>query len=208
VGRSWILITLLAAGACGSSAPPAPSPGPGGGTGGSITGRERIGWDQPADSQSEVATFQYAIYVDGTRSIVSETSCSSTAGPNGFACSGRLPPMSNGSHTLALATFIDADGEIIEGSRSASISVTVSALTAPAADWPGTQTETLADGVPLRIDRIAEGFNRPTDAAFLPDGRLLIAERTGRIRLVDGGRVQDRDALVLATVDVTEPSSS
>jgi glucose/arabinose dehydrogenase len=116
--------------------------------------------------------------------------------------------MSNGSHTLALATFIDADGEIIEGSRSASISVTVSALTAPAADWPGTQTETLADGVPLRIDRIAEGFNRPTDAAFLPDGRLLIAERTGRIRLVDGGRVQDRDALVLATEDGTEPSSS
>ena len=115
VRRSWLLITVLAAAACGSSPPPAPSPGPGGGSGGSITGRERIGWDQPADSTSELATFQYAIYVDGTRSIVTETSCSGSAGTSGYACSGRLPVMSNGAHTLSLATFIDADGEILEG---------------------------------------------------------------------------------------------
>jgi glucose/arabinose dehydrogenase len=208
VRRSWILITLLAAGACGSSPPPAPSPGPGGGSGGSITGRERIGWDQPADSPSELATFQYAIYVDGTRSLVTETSCSGAAGTSGYPCSGRLPAMSNGAHTLALATFITADGEILEGARSASINVTVSALTAPAADWPDTQTETLAEGVQLRIDRIAEGFNRPTDAAFLPDGRLLIAERSGRVRIVDGGRLQDRDALALAADEEAVTSSS
>jgi glucose/arabinose dehydrogenase len=206
VRRSWILITLLAAGACGSSTPPPPSSGPGTETGQSITGRERIGWDQRADSLSELATFHYAIYVDGARSVVGDSSCSSTAGTNGYACSGRLPAMSNGSHTLELAAFVDGgDGGVIEGSRSPSISVTVSATTAPPTGWSGARIETTLDGVTLGIDKITAGLNRPNDAAFLPDGRLLIAERTGNIRVIVDGKLQDRDALALASLDDALP---
>ena len=88
----------------------------------SITGRERIGWDQAADSPSELATFVYAIYVDGVRNLLADTSCATAAGSTGFACSGRLPALSNGSHTLQLAAFVDAgDGDIVESSRSTSL---------------------------------------------------------------------------------------
>ena len=201
--KYWIAITLLAAGACGSSPPPAPSPGPGTGNSQSITGRERIGWDQAADSLSELATFAYAIYVDGVRNLLADTSCATAAGSTGYACSGRLPALSNGSHSLQLAAFVDAgDGDIVESSRSTSLSVTVSGLTAPAStDWTVDQVETTREGVKLRAEKIAAGLDRPVDAAFTPDGRLLIAERAGRIRMVADGRFQDPDPLVLVSAD-------
>ncbi len=37
---------------------------------------------------------------------------------------------------------------------------------------------------PLRLTTFAEGLERPWGAAFLPDGRLLVTERPGRLRLV------------------------
>lgn len=205
VRRSWILITILAAGACGSNTPAPPSPGPGNQTGQSITGRERIGWDQRADSLSELASFQYAIYVDGARSVVGDSSCSPSSGTNGYACSGRLPAMSNGSHTLELAAFVENGGGIIEGPRSPSISVSVSADTAPAAGWPDARIESTLDGVKLGVDKITDGLNRPTDAAVLPDGRLLVAERTGTVRVIVNGKLQDQAALVLASLDEALP---
>jgi glucose/arabinose dehydrogenase len=195
VGRSWIVITLFAATACGSSPPPAPSPGPGTGNAQSITGRERIGWSQSASSVSELATFQYAIYVDGARSVMTDTSCSTTTSSDGYACSGKLPAMSNGSHSLELATFVDADGDIVEGARSPALAVSVSALTAPqVATWTARETAT-TDGLTLRVDRLAQGLDRPVDAAFAPDGRLFIAQRGGRIRLFAEGQLQSQDAL-------------
>ncbi len=201
VRRFWIVITFLAAGACGSSPPPAPSPGPGPGTSPSITGRERIGWDQPAESLSELATFRYAIYVDGVRSVVAESSCSNTAAAGGFACSGRLPPMSNGSHALQLAAFIEAGSDVVESARSPSMTVSVSALTQSASDWPSGLTEVTGDGLMLRADRIAQGLQLPLDAAFAPDGRLFIAERGGRVRVVAGGEIQEPAALVLLNTE-------
>lgn len=37
---------------------------------------------------------------------------------------------------------------------------------------------------PLRVTTFAEGLERPWGAAFLPDGRMLVTERPGRLRLV------------------------
>ena len=188
VRRFWIVITFLAAGACGSSPPPAPSPGPGPGNSQSITGRERIGWDQHAGSLSELATFRYAIYVDGVRSVVPDSSCGNTAGAGGFACSARLPPMANGSHALELAAFVDAGGEIVESARSPAMAVSVSALTGESASgWASGLIETTRDGLTLRADKVTEGLHIPLDAAFAPDGRLFIAERGGRVRIVAAG---------------------
>jgi hypothetical protein len=82
----WILITLFAA-ACGSSTPPPPSTGTGGGVE-SITGSERIGWDQPGTDTVELATFGYAIYVDNARSELTDTSCASAAKPQGSRAAG------------------------------------------------------------------------------------------------------------------------
>ena len=42
---------------------------------------------------------------------------------------------------------------------------------------------------PIRVATIASGLNRPWAMAFLPDGRMLLTERPGRLRIVttDGG---------------------
>ncbi|MCB0136072.1 MAG: PQQ-dependent sugar dehydrogenase, partial [Caldilineaceae bacterium] len=36
---------------------------------------------------------------------------------------------------------------------------------------------------------IAAGFSLPTDFAFAPDGRIFVAEKAGRIRVVQNGSV-------------------
>jgi glucose/arabinose dehydrogenase len=134
--------------------------------------------------------------------VVADSSCANTAAAGGFACSGRLPPMSNGSHTLELAAFVDAGGEIVESARSPSMTVSVSALTAEnASDWASGLTETTRDGLTLRADKVTEGLHIPLDAAFAPDGRLFLAERDGRVRVVAGGEIQEPDALVLLNAD-------
>ena len=52
---------------------------------------------------------------------------------------------------------------------------------------PGLQ----AQSVPYRIDTMTDGLLSPASLAFLPDGRFLVAERGGRLRLVDAaGRLQ------------------
>jgi glucose/arabinose dehydrogenase len=41
----------------------------------------------------------------------------------------------------------------------------------------------------VRLEVVARGLETPWGLAFLPDGRLLITERPGRLRIVDGGRL-------------------
>ena len=196
-----ILLTVLAAAGCGDNpAPPSPSPGPG--TGETITGRERIGWDQPAGGVGELATFRYAIYVDGVRSEIAEVTCASTPEAGAFPCSGRLPSMTTGVHTLELAAFTLIDA-LRESAKSPTLRVTVTGATpgvpSPAA-WVDGPAGTTADGVSLFVERITDGLRRPSDAAFTPDGTLFIAERFGRVRVVRAGRLQASPALVLDDV--------
>lgn len=195
----------LSCAACQANTPPtpAPAPTPGGGTGETITGRERLGWDQPAADIAELATFHYAVYLDGTRSEMADTACGTTAGTAGFACTGRLPPMTPGSHVLELAAFVQSDGiigGIIESPRSAPLRVTVTGA-APSTDSSALvdgERVVTRDGVTLVAERIAGNFEDVTAIARAPDGRLFVAERDGKVRTVDGDEVVD--ALVLADV--------
>jgi glucose/arabinose dehydrogenase len=190
VARRYYVLLALLAGGCGGTPPPTPSPGPG--TGESITGRERLGWDQQAPSTAELATFRYAIYVDGTRSEIADATCGTGAGPAGFSCSGRLPAMSNGTHTLELAAFFDAGG-IVESAKSPPLRVTVAATAAPASANPLQSREivTTGDGVRLETALVASGLQDVVDFALMPDGRLIVAERAGRVRVVAAGGVTD-----------------
>jgi len=189
VSRLPIVVCCLAAIACGKSSPAPPVVTPPAGTE-TITGTERIGWDQRAADAAELATIGYVLYVDGTRTPLTAVTCSSEISASGFACNTRLPALSSGAHTLQLASFV-TDGAVLESERSAALRVTVTPQTSaalrpratPASPssqvWDGTSVETL-DHVSLRVERVAEGLDAPTDLAFAPDGRMLVPNAPAR----------------------------
>lgn len=196
-GAVVVCLSLLVACSKGST----PTPSPGTGSGESITGRERIGWDQPAANSAELANIRYAVYVDGARSELTEVTCATTAGAAGFGCSARLPPMSPGSHVLELASFIEAGG-ILESGKSAPFRVTVTGV-APGAAASLTDGEviTTVDGVRLRAEILWEGLTDPTALAVTRDGRAFIGTTSGLIVVKDGaaiGSPQLTDGPVLA----------
>jgi aldose sugar dehydrogenase len=186
--RSFAPVVLLCAlAACGEtpSPPDGGEPPPGGET---ITGRERIGWVQPATDSSELATFSYVVYVDGSRRTLSGTTCSNTAGASGFDCSAPLPSLSQGAHTLELATFTTSGGTVLESRRSTPLQVNVTGVvTAVEAVESDGVTVSTRDGVRLHAQVVARGLDDPTDMAFAPDGRLFITERAGAIRAIAPG---------------------
>lgn len=207
------LIAALAV-ACAFSAcrnpPGTPSPSPGNGAVQQITGNERLGWDQEADP-AELPSVRFAIYVDGNRSEIGDASCGATAGTAGFPCSGSLPALSAGAHTLELSAFVVDGGNVFESERSAPLRVMVtggSAVrrdeapagpTAAAAEdipWHGTAITT-TDGVRLWIEALATGLDAPADLAFGPGGCVFVAERAGRILTVAEDDATPRLSLVI-----------
>ncbi|MEJ2576161.1 MAG: PQQ-dependent sugar dehydrogenase [Gammaproteobacteria bacterium] len=44
----------------------------------------------------------------------------------------------------------------------------------------------------LKLERVVDGLEHPWGMAFLPDGRMLVTERPGRLRLVAEGRLSPR----------------
>jgi glucose/arabinose dehydrogenase len=193
IGNFFVLLGLVLTVACGDRRPATPSP-PGPGTGETITGRERIGWDQLAANPAELATLRYVMYVDGVRSELADASCAQTATAAGFACSARLPAMSNGVHALEIAAFYESGG-IVESARSQPLRVTVAGLTspgaAPAAPLDHGEVITTAEGVRLGVDLLVSGLEDVADISVALDGRILVAERGGRVRIASGEVIAD-----------------
>jgi glucose/arabinose dehydrogenase len=172
-----------------------------------INGTERLGWSQPAADAVELATIRYAVYVDGTRSELAGVTCTDTITVTGFACSAKLPAIASGAHTLQLASFIADGGAALESARSGSLTVTVVGATTASAPatasnlresaWASGSAGTTIGHVPLRVERIAD-VDQPADLAVTPDGRLFVAERSGRIRILREGRLLSATAWSLA----------
>jgi glucose/arabinose dehydrogenase len=173
-----------------------------------INGTERIGWSQPAADAVELTRIRYAVYVDGTRSELAGVTCSDSITPTGFACSAKLPAMASGAHTLQLASFMADAGPTLESARSGSLNVTVVAATTanePATSsnrrestWASGPAGTTIGRVALQVERIADDVDQPADLAVAPDGRLFVAERSGRIRILRDGRLLSAAAWSLA----------
>ena len=126
---------------------------------------------QPAADAGDLADLRYAVYVDNVRNEMLGISCTPTPGALGFPCSGQLPSMSSGAHTLEIVAVSNVNGESVESPRSTPLHVVVSAaltasVTAPAAQWQNGAAAPTRDGITLQVDRVAEGFSRPVDAAF------------------------------------------
>lgn len=197
-----VLLTTGAV-ACGDSNPRPPERPPSSDT---ITGRERIGWTQPAPNASELAAYRYAIYVDGARGMLEGETCATTAAAAGFECSAPLPALAPGRRTLEIAVVVMADGVLLEGPRSAPLQITVGTAGALAGGEPADGPLTSSDGHPFQSRIIARDLLDPVDLALAPDGRAFVAERRGRIRVVehDGTSLPaDRAQDVLA--DLGEP---
>jgi glucose/arabinose dehydrogenase len=67
----------------------------------------------------------------------------------------------------------------------------MAAVQAASAQAPQSPTPAPIDGV-VRAEAVARGLDHPWGLAFLPDGRMLVTERPGRLRLVErDGRLSD-----------------
>ena len=120
--RPWIVVLCLALIACDEKSPPAAPVVDPPATNDTISGTERVGWDQPAADAAELATIGYVIYVDGQRTELAGVTCGPAAAAAGFPCTARLPAMSAGPHTLQLASFVN--GRVgLESARSAVLHV-------------------------------------------------------------------------------------
>ena len=192
-----IVVALLASAACGDSRPSS-SPPPSDIV--TIRGNERLGWDQTAATQAELQTFRYAIYVDGTRSVLSDATCATVVTAAGFQCSARLPPMTPGQHSLELAAFTTTSGVIAESPRSPPIRVNVSpSISVPSSSRSAPDEPPPATGAVSRLVRVAAsfgGFNDIADVAVAPDGRVFVAERRGAVRLITSGATDPRPVLL------------
>ena len=125
------LLRLAALIACGvaavngsASAQTDPAP-PGGGL--APSGREglRLAWDQPLDTRGQPLRYDARLWIDGAPAAFLDVECTSGSA-RALACSGGLPPLSEGAHTLQVSAVVDG----VQSSPSAPLSTVVSALMA------------------------------------------------------------------------------
>jgi glucose/arabinose dehydrogenase len=60
----------------------------------------------------------------------------------------------------------------------------------PASDRPLPEGVQRSEEHAYRLDSVAEGLEVPWSIAFLPDGRMLVTERAGRLRVIENGRLR------------------
>lgn len=200
--RAVVVCAAAGAASCGGGNGSS-SPGPGGGSGGdTINGSERIGWTQAAGDPTELASFRYVMYVDGSRTPLNDAACTNQISGAGYPCTSRLPALTPGAHSLELASYVDSGGTVVESDRSAAIRVTVAGATAgpdrPSDESPAASFDiTAADGTALRASTIVDGLDEVSAIAATRGARVFVAERAGRIRVLDEGVMAVDPALEL-----------
>jgi glucose/arabinose dehydrogenase len=200
-------VVLAACGGTGTG--PAGGPGNGSGGGTVVDASTRMGWDQPADSLAELATFHFAIYANGNRQELPQASCSPPAGGAGFPCAAQLPSLPPGQHLIEIACYVTVGGVVFESPRSAPLVVTVngpvlgevvSSSTATtdsaASDSPAAASGDLTtrDGVRLHVDVLA-AIDRPTAWAASSGGDLFVGGAAGRITVIRDGLVEGQSVI-------------
>jgi glucose/arabinose dehydrogenase len=190
------LVAVIAV-ACGENdAPPQPAPGsPSDDV--QVRPGARLGWSQEASDSTQLASFQYALYLDGSRSTLTGVACTPTSAAARFDCSAALPALMAGRHTLELAAFVIDGGVTLESARSSPLQIVMAGLAGSSFSQPSSVVVT-AEQVRLNLALVAEGLVLPTDIAFAPDGSILVAELGGTLRTVRDGVLHTEPALDLS----------
>ncbi len=194
-GLALIVVACMCVAGCDKKEPEAPDPGtpPGGDV--RVSPGDRLGWTQQAPDAAALASYQYALYVDGFRLTLAGASCAQAASGTAFDCSATLPTFSAGTHTLELATFIVDGGSTAESGRSAALRVIAGTTSNFSA---ASMLVVTAEQVRLNLVPVAEGLLLPSDLAFARDGSIFIAERGGVVRLIRDGVLVETPALDLS----------
>jgi hypothetical protein len=162
-----------------------------------VTGSEQLAWEYTASSSADILALGFFATIDGAPVYLLAT-CSRLSEAIELTCLSPLPPMSPGSHTLTVSAHFFGDSPRF-GPPSNAIRLrydparTVEPLAERSARTPRESDSRLAEVV-------AVGLTDPTDLALLPDGRALVAERSGRIRMWRDGALAVEPALALADV--------
>jgi hypothetical protein len=219
-----LLVCLVSAWAlaCGGSS--SDSAGPSQPGSGGTAGGPKLAWDQSAPGTDELRQYSYVLYVDGTAVPLPGAACGTLAAETlAAACTAPLPAMSAGQHTLEMATRITRDGVVLESARSEPITYTAGASgfasgtlgatgvsASPVRVAPAlASTQAAPGGDPqgqnqVIVETIVTGLDRPSAIAALPDGRLLIAEHGGVVRIAESGALLPEPA---ARLDDADPAA-
>jgi glucose/arabinose dehydrogenase len=153
-----------------------------------VNGSERLQWNQIAPDSSAIHRYRYAAYVDGVPVPLSDAVCSPEPAAAGHPCSARLPRLAPGRHVLELATIQSVGDVALESVRSPPIVVDmIASASTLAAGGDGNAFRFTSGGVAYQVLTVAGGFTVPVALAALPDGRLIVAEESGVVKIVRPG---------------------
>ena len=212
--RSTVQLTLLAvlglavSGCKDDDSPTGPTTVPGTTNGASqVRGTERLGWNQAGD----VSRLRFRAYVDGRAVDLPGATCSTSGGE--AECHSPLPSLTDGVHTIELVNVSVATG--LESDRSGSITLqkisaksSLSAFPLAMARSGAVRLEsvvTIADGLSFTADVVATGVRAPAQMASLPDGRLLVSDVSGRVRVLHPGEAENREPALDASMITSMP---
>ena len=151
----------------------------------------RLGWSQTALSLLEAQSMGFRVYVDGSPLPLVAT-CTQGSTQGRYDCSGPVPAMSPGHHTLEIASLLNG----MESARSSPLRVNFSGLTT---SLPGSEESGLGGSNPPQSSAvcltttgwchddtaIASGLADIIGLSALPDGRLLFIEGGRRVRVIE-----------------------
>ena len=198
VQLAFLAAVCLAVPACedDDASPTGPTPVTGGSTGSAgateVRGTERLVWNQAGDT----SRLRFRAYVNGRAVDLPSATCDG-ATPEA-ECSSPLPSLTDGVHAIELVNISSAG---IESDRTGPITLRKVAARSTVASLPlasargGVRLEpviTVADGLSFTADVVATAVRAPAQLAWLPDGRLLLAEADGRVRVVRPGEDEER----------------
>ena len=140
-----------------------------------MRGDERLAWTQAGNTSQ----LRFRAYLDNRPVELSSTICSDGE------CKSPLPTMSDGVHTIEI---VSVSGTAVESDRSDPITVQKVSARATASARP-----LAIGGLEFTADTVATGVRAPAQLAALPDGRLLVSDADGRVRMVHPGQEEGRE---------------